>query len=136
MTSGKLSDKRTLIGAAVLIITRIVLVVALTQLFVSLIPSWTMPALRIVIALLVSGLGLYALTVIFRDSSLIWQLALQSVAFAGVGVGVGFLLKVLFTDWRLLPTLFGARGLVVLLTGVCSALLMRYTQASRRRKRA
>jgi hypothetical protein len=119
-----------------LIITRIVLVVALAQVFASLIPLWTMPALRIVIALLVSGVGLYALTVIFRDPSLIWQLALQSIAFAGVGVGVGLLLEVLFTDWRLLLTPFGARGLVVLLAGLCSAALMRYTHASRRRKRA
>ena len=117
-----------------MVLTRIVLMVALAQVFIALIPPPAAPSLRISIALLLALLGLIGVAVTFRDVSLSWQLALQSIAFAGVAVGVGLLIRLLFDDWRRLKTVTGVAGVGILLAGIGAAAYMRYIQAKPRRK--
>ena len=128
MTEARLSGRRLFLASAVLLIGRIGMGLSVIYAGGRIIASQPLPN-----RLLFIGGASVALTFIAsrlsNTPSLIWQIALQSCAIAGLALGISILFRTISAGVESLLSRTGAVGLFVLLIGVASAFAMKRLQA-------
>jgi len=128
MAEAKPSDRQLFLASALLVLGRIglwtsAIYAAARVIAIQPLPNrvWFIGGISLVLTLIASRL--------FRTPSLIWQVALQALAIAGVVLGMSMLFQAFSTGANGLLGHSGAIGLFMLLIGVASALVLRHLQA-------
>ena len=128
MAEEKPSDRQLFLASAFLVLGRIglwtsAIYSAARLIAIQPVPNrvWFIGGFSLVLTLIASRM--------FRTPSLIWQVALQALAIAGVVLGMSMLFQAFRTGASSLLSHSGAIGLVMLLIGVASALVLRQLQA-------
>jgi hypothetical protein len=127
----KPGDHRLLLGTVLLVLGRIGLLVALADVVLSLVFAWRPVGSGLWLVLGPSIVLLVLASVAFRDLSVLWQVALQTGAYAGIIVGASVLLNTLFRDWRGLLSVPAMLAVGSIGAGLGCGVLMRRLQAVR-----
>jgi 4-amino-4-deoxy-L-arabinose transferase-like glycosyltransferase len=122
------SDRRLFIAFVLIILSRIILIVAFSQLALAVVFSLHPFTLRVFLAVLTGLLLLIVTCFVLKDISVLWQVSLQAFAGAALITGAGGTLTIAFKNWHLLLESIGLRALACLLVGVSAGWLMRYLQ--------
>jgi hypothetical protein len=128
MAEAKPSDRQLFLAAALLVVGRIGLWVSAIYAAARIIAVQPLPNRLWLIAGL-SILLIFTASRLFRTPSLLWQVALQACAIAGVVLGMSMLYQAFSTGPSGLLGHSGVVGLIMLLIGAASALLLRRLQA-------
>ena len=128
MAEAKPSDRQLFLASALLVLGRIGLWTSAIYAAARVIAIQPLPNRVWFIGAFSLGLTLIA-SRLFRTPSLIWQVALQALAIAGVVLGMSMLFQAFSTGTNGLLSHSGAVGLFMLLIGVASALVLRQLQA-------
>jgi hypothetical protein len=124
----QLPQWRTGVGAVLAILAGIILLVLISQALLSLLPPHTFTLRRAETSAAIALLLVVGAAVALRDRSILWQVALQSIAAGGLVAGVNLLVRPLFYDWHVLFGDVGLVGIMSIVLGVTSAALMRRLQ--------
>jgi len=128
MARAKRNDTRTFLGAAILILGRIGVVVSAIYGGALIIYSSPAPDRLWIVGGCSLALTFIAARVL-NTPSLMWQVALQSSAVAGLALGISILARCLGSGWEGVIGHSGVVGFLALLFGAGSAFAMKWLQA-------
>jgi hypothetical protein len=127
MAEAKPSDRQLFLASGLLVLGRVGLWISAIYAAARVIASqpvptrvWFIGGLSLVLTFIASRL--------FRTSSLNWQVALQALAIAGIVLGMSMLFQTFRTESNGLLSNSGAIGLLILLIGIASAIVLRRLQ--------
>ncbi len=122
------SDTRTFLGAGLLVLGRVGVIVSAISIGALIIFSkpasnrlWIVGGCSLVLTFIAAR--------VLKAPSVIWQVALQSCAVAGLALGITILVRCMRFGWEGLLGGSGVAGFLALLLGVGSALTMKWLQA-------
>lgn len=128
VTHTQRSERRHFVASALIILSAIGLFAVLLQVTSAIVLPPHRLTLRVLWVALAACLLLFGACVALKDSSLLWQVPLQSFAAAAVTLGAGLILMTAFNDWHLLMGALGLRALASLTIGIGAGRLMRRLQ--------
>ena len=127
-STGKPAEWCVYLGALLIILAGAGLIYGIATVFLGLMPPFPIIPPRIYTGLAISVLMLSAAAVIFRDTSVLWQIGLQAAGVAAIVIGSGLLIFPLFDNPQLLLGWRSAAGIFLILLAAVLGKLMRYLQ--------